>query len=285
VLQAVHLLLSFPLFVVVVAVDPTWVLRSLEEHYARQMGGDGAGRIPAATPHAYLEKIFQIPVRVRPMDPAAYRRLVDGMAGRQVAEAPFVGPADRDIAEGDERDEPADEGFTGELRGPDQEEEERIPPEPTGEALTLESRELDYLKDLGPLVPTPRAAKRLVNVYRLIRVQLTPRERLRFVRQGDGTFPALLFFLALNARFPEEALSLFATIDGEEGDWARVRLLARPIAGGADWARLWADALPGAEPDPIAAPLERLGWRQIVHAAELAARYSLPGAGARAAKA
>ncbi len=34
VLQAVHLLLAFPLFVVVVGVDPRWLLRSLRLHYA-----------------------------------------------------------------------------------------------------------------------------------------------------------------------------------------------------------------------------------------------------------
>jgi hypothetical protein len=305
VLQAVHLLLSFPLFVVVVAVDPTWVLRSLEEHYARQMGGDGVGRVPPATPHAYLEKIFQIPVRVRPMGEMAYRRLIASLAGRQVELEP-ADTAVRDMAEGDERDEFVEDGFMDARIDTDAEAEmeraERLaPPEPTGEALSLEGRELDYLKRLGSLVPTPRAAKRLVNVYRLIRVQLTPRERLRFVREGDGTYPAVLFFLALNARFPEEALALFDAIEGDgDADWMRVRQLARDVEGaGEEWTLLWADSLESAGPmapapmppdptqpsplasDPMQGALVSLGWRQIAHAATLAARYSLPGVGSR----
>ena len=61
VLQAIHLLLTFPLFVVVVAVDMRWVLRALDSHYGDLLnpGEDGA------TSMDYLEKIFQIPYRVR----------------------------------------------------------------------------------------------------------------------------------------------------------------------------------------------------------------------------
>jgi hypothetical protein len=85
------------------------------------------------------------------------------------------------------------------------------------------------LKQLGDLIPTPRAAKRLVNVYRLIRVQLTPAERARFVRKGDGTFHAVMLFLALNARFPSNALELFD----------RIAAAARIAPGGAaSWSEL-----------------------------------------------
>ena len=39
VLQAVHLLLAFPLFVAVVAVDARWVSGALQEQYGRLLGG------------------------------------------------------------------------------------------------------------------------------------------------------------------------------------------------------------------------------------------------------
>jgi hypothetical protein len=72
VLQAVHLLLAFPLFVVVVGVDSRWISKSLHIHYqslwetkvsTSQNGDHKMG------PYDYLEKIFQIPYWVKKMKP------------------------------------------------------------------------------------------------------------------------------------------------------------------------------------------------------------------------
>jgi KAP family P-loop domain len=88
VLQAVHLLLAFPLFVAVVGVDPRWLLRSLEHHYREVLSTpDGAGQRPVddvvteTTPHDYLEKIFQIPFWVRAMDRDSSQKFVAGLIG------------------------------------------------------------------------------------------------------------------------------------------------------------------------------------------------------------
>lgn len=69
VLQAVHLLLAFDLFVVIVGVDARWLERSLEGRYERLIGdrqsSDDQGKRrfhhPAASAQDYLEKIFQVP--------------------------------------------------------------------------------------------------------------------------------------------------------------------------------------------------------------------------------
>ena len=66
VLQAVHLLLAFKLFVVVVGVDSQWLERSLRAHYANLLD----------EPERYLEKIFQIPFRLRSMTLPLYRDLI-----------------------------------------------------------------------------------------------------------------------------------------------------------------------------------------------------------------
>ena len=80
VLQAVHLLLAYPLFVVVVAVDPRWLLHSLRQTYGafRRNGKQRTGdRDPwRTTPQNYLEKIFQIPFSLRPMTSGGYDRLI-----------------------------------------------------------------------------------------------------------------------------------------------------------------------------------------------------------------
>ena len=97
VLQAVHLLLAFPLFVVVVGVDARWVSRSLREHYPHLLvdnvsadkateSGNGTGVAGdaelIASSHDYLEKIFQVPYWVKPMDAEASRSFLEGLAAR-----------------------------------------------------------------------------------------------------------------------------------------------------------------------------------------------------------
>ena len=78
VLQAVHLLLSFPIFVVVVAVDARRLAQSLEAEYPGLLGEDEASdAAPGATPSDYLEKIFQIPFTVAPLDIDVGTRFID----------------------------------------------------------------------------------------------------------------------------------------------------------------------------------------------------------------
>jgi hypothetical protein len=97
VLQAVHLLLAFPLFVVVVGVDPRWLLYSLQqsskafqnqetesdrkgERAENGKEGKKAGHWES-TPLNYLEKIFQIPYSLRPINRRGFGQLVDRFAG------------------------------------------------------------------------------------------------------------------------------------------------------------------------------------------------------------
>lgn len=103
VLQAIHLLLAFPLFVVVVGADPRWLLKSLHTHYRSILGSaewnDGtddpaADGHWAATPQNYLEKIFQIPFCLRPMSSDGYSSLVAADIGQLTASDASPAPAD-----------------------------------------------------------------------------------------------------------------------------------------------------------------------------------------------
>jgi WD40 repeat protein len=91
VLQAIHLLLAFPLFVVVVGVDSRWLLRSLDM-FLRENGG-GEDPRTASTPQNYLEKIFQISQCLRPMSPTGYADLISATVGRLEPD-PLTQPAD-----------------------------------------------------------------------------------------------------------------------------------------------------------------------------------------------
>jgi WD40 repeat protein len=133
VLQAIHLLLAFPLFVVIVGVDSRWLLRSLRTHYREVLGAperrahdsdNSGGEHWAATPQNYLEKIFQISLCLRPMSRSGYADLVTADIGRLIededrppadslsTEAPP--PAEAQIAHEDTSSEPDMEtGRTG----------------------------------------------------------------------------------------------------------------------------------------------------------------------------
>jgi len=83
VLEAVHLLLAFPLFVVVVGVDPRWLRHSLRKQYPENLAENGAGiGAEQATPQQYLEKIFQIPFALRPVDKDGYEEMVGNLLAR-----------------------------------------------------------------------------------------------------------------------------------------------------------------------------------------------------------
>ena len=97
VLEAIHLMLAVELFVVVVAVDPTWLLNALATHYrdlfrrpttsaadAAPTGDEQvAGELAATGPAQYLEKIFQIVLTIPAMDDNGYRLLVHDVLGRR----------------------------------------------------------------------------------------------------------------------------------------------------------------------------------------------------------
>lgn len=95
-LEAIHLLLAIPLFVVVVAVDPRWLLRAIAAHYRDLLQVPAATASPAgeagqvdpddeelwnSTPAQYLEKIFQVVLTLPPLDTSGYQRLLRSVVG------------------------------------------------------------------------------------------------------------------------------------------------------------------------------------------------------------
>ncbi|MGO6899802.1 P-loop NTPase fold protein [Rhizobium ruizarguesonis] len=213
VLQAVQLLLSFPLFVVVVAVDSRWVIRSLEDHYAKLLEAEGRDG-DAATASDYLEKIFQIPYWVRPMTPISSVALLSSMTTGAISpgsltEAPMtpvvhdgdpqpnapeperavaVSPVGSTHAAVQRNADTVDNGL------PD------VPGDTTNlvsgaRALVLTEHERAYMLNIAPWVgSTPRRALRFLNIYRIIKASLDP---ANLQRLESGGYRALLTEIAL----------------------------------------------------------------------------------------
>jgi hypothetical protein len=74
--------------------------------------------------------------------------------------------------------------------------------------LEIRRGERELIKTLFPLVPSPRAAKRLVNVYRLLRALVPPEERARFEADGTGEYRAALLLLGIQCGYPGPAADL-----------------------------------------------------------------------------
>ncbi|HEV2784433.1 MAG TPA: P-loop NTPase fold protein [Actinophytocola sp.] len=203
VLQAVNLLLTMELFVVVVAVDPRWLLRSLERHHEGLFDDNTV---------AYLDKIFHIPVALRPMGDRAVgylRSLLPAAEERATQVTPAVRPAKVTATErsGTERPE-----ISAQRRPVGQATRTGAPAvRPNPEGLRLRESEREFLARLTPILPTPRAIKKLVNLYRLLRLGV-PEGRLDEFTEGPYQAAALL--LAALVGLPHNARTLLADLAG-----------------------------------------------------------------------
>ena len=269
VLQAVHLLLAFPLFVVIVGVDPRWLLHSLKQHAKvfqgkAENGNDGIDeemRHWQSTPLNYLEKIFQIPFTLRPMALTGFGDFIEDLArtpdttagqsaGHEGSAAPAppttatdaeaeakqpaivipssagaasqttpasptveaqrVAPEGAGLVDGRETTieaaaKPATEPTVVEVPPAVVE----VPPESNPEHLRIEDWERECMKQLFWLIPSPRAAKRFVNIYRLLRATVPEEQRDSFVGDAtQGTYRVALVLLAILTGYPSEAADI-----------------------------------------------------------------------------
>ncbi|HET9957128.1 MAG TPA: P-loop NTPase fold protein, partial [Polyangiaceae bacterium] len=207
VLQAIHLLLAFPVFTVVVGVDARWMAHALSKEFpallgtaAEKAGVEGNGRV---SPSDYLEKIFQIPFWVPPLDELTTCALLDKLAGGRKNEATLAGYSPDDLfgeegasfgsvqaglgSGGDSHNSGTypklSESLSERSRStqPGANGSEGDSPHPgliRPVALALDKTEVQAMRELALVIGrSPRATKRFVNSYRLLKAALTDKER------------------------------------------------------------------------------------------------------------
>ena len=201
VLEAVHLLLAFELFVVVVAVDSRWLSSALTEQLsALHEGGASSGQ---ATPQDYLEKIFQLPFWIQPLTTPARQQLVRGLLAGSVRSS--------DSGESDDSDK------TGLSLGHKEAESIEAMLGRQGSALRLEANQLSlspedlrFIESLAPLLgATPRRVKRFVNTCQFLLAIRPP-------LQSEGVCSErriVCFLAAVNEGLPSLGNELFAAIN------------------------------------------------------------------------
>jgi hypothetical protein len=155
VLQLVHMLLAFELFVVVVGVDVNWIRHALQHSIAGIAGPEHGEVEGAPTPQEYLEKIFQVAFWLEPMNPTRVASYLASLIRKPATSSPA----------------------------------------PRWEIDTLE---LDFLRALSAQIATsPRRAKRLINVYRLIKARLSDTQLDTFLTRSNHTSGPYQIALAL----------------------------------------------------------------------------------------
>jgi len=267
-LEAIHLLLAVELFVVVVAVDPRWLLQALHSHYRDQLTGPADGTTAADDERAlwrpsavqYLEKIFQVVLTLPPLATGGYVTLVDSLINPQ-DETTRTGP--RPTGDGQQLPEaapaepavPVTGRHTGDGSQPDGQQEDADLgtdivdlPAPRiverSDPLAFSGDEQRLLHLLGPpMITTPRAAKRLANSYGLL-AALRPGD-LAEHRDGDHPgYRAAMVLLATLIGYPELGPDLFPHIHEHAA---------------ADPAAPWAQLVRGLQPHP-----EGGTWRNAI---------------------
>lgn len=242
VLRAVHLMQAYPLFVVVVGVDPGWLLRSVNKSFAVFENDNTAKEDDKdweTTPQDFLEKIFQVPFCLRRMSENGFGNLIEHLF--RIKQTPnqkrLVGQPEpgqskivREQKEGkssdnggqaDERDNVHRQiGESGLPEGDDGWETEPEKAAPTTEftitrdALQITPWEAEFAKLLFPFITTPRSTKRFTNIYRIVKVFAGKDELGVFEgsREVAGDFQIVMILLAVLIGGREDLPALFAEI-------------------------------------------------------------------------
>ncbi|WP_019601994.1 P-loop NTPase fold protein [Teredinibacter turnerae] len=228
VLQAIHLMLAFPLFMVVVGVDARWLGRALKQRYPflhHESDADtGHTEAHQASTHDYLEKIFQIPFWLKPLDENATAGFLRGLLRDQVLKAPPPPTVDTGEVQESVGDEPSEasedtepgyvEQLTRQAAGASNSLRAQLL---SSDALLLSEYELQFIAELGGLVGrSPRAVKRFVNLYRILKAS-HPDTRLASFSDEQGLCRVPLLLLAVLCGFPKGAADFFNLVS-EGGD-------------------------------------------------------------------
>jgi sugar-specific transcriptional regulator TrmB len=237
VLQAIRLLLSFPLFVVVVGVDVRWVASALHQRFGDLLALDGPGErtnsasAAQATAMDYLEKIFQIPFWIAPMSADDAGRLIRGIVDIEtIGEPPYREPS----GQSSPTTVPSEIGdLISIVTATD--DPELVPQEiergaDAAEGLKLYRHELEAMSRLGEIAGrTPRATKRFLNLYRVLKGADSRTRSRRFLGE-DGQYRAVLVLLAVVCGRPSSACRFLRALWHEKeqldlASFARTRMI------------------------------------------------------------
>jgi hypothetical protein len=228
-LEAIHLLLSFPLFVVVVAVDARWLSAALRHEFSGLLASpleisgldDSQSGMESATSLDYLEKIFHVPYWIRRLETDGAQRLLSGWLRPNLQQSSTSTHQDNIQPNSPAHKRENETAWDG-------------------------SEEMALLADVAPLLGrSPRTVRRFVTVYRFLRATAPGRPKehaparwsapdselavllLALVHGVPKIAPAICNHIA-SARPGTPIGALFTSLDAATGvrdtvDWRRIK--------------------------------------------------------------
>ncbi|WP_192562090.1 P-loop NTPase fold protein [Pseudomonas gozinkensis] len=194
ILQAVHLLLGFPLFIVFVAADVRWVNRALTKHYPDlldEQHAESFNKKIGATAHDYLEKIFQIPYWVRPMSANSSAALLESRIQNFNTDTTSLSTSPIT----------SDEAITNNTADSTEDFSDNSKEKTQNNRLIFSNDERTFLSQLAPFAGnSPRRVLRFINTYRIIKISLSDEENEALEQRY---FRELLLSLAISIGTPE----------------------------------------------------------------------------------
>lgn len=245
VLQAVHLLLAFPLFAVVVGVDQRCLRQSLglqfaglvqaDRNFDKRETSDGESDPQRpwpddqrVTPLDYLEKIFHIPFHLPNMTKEGYSQLMHSLTEPSPSAAAVDQGGHPSPAPSSSLPPVTASGGEGSTTSPvrsalssdgkqmvlgSSPETKSVKNRVIG-SVPLESWERTGLARSHALIRTPRGAKRLLNTYRLVRAGVSESrwDAFRGATQQPGDYLVVMLLLAAASGYPTLARMWFAAL-------------------------------------------------------------------------
>jgi hypothetical protein len=228
VVDAVNLLMAYPLFVVIVGVDPVWIKNALIKKHTFQFTGqiDGSNesglQLEKIDPAFYLEKIFQIPFHLKDASKHKVRDMIKSLAQVKPAVSlplPISEGSTTEIIEKINTDQPErnltnppvinnKEASIINLPGVSQKDKP--------EAVEISDAETILLQDIGEIIgENPRAIKRFINTYRVIKAHedFSIDERAK-----KDELLVIMFLLALPISNYRKLMKSFETFINDDGN-------------------------------------------------------------------
>ena len=201
VLEAVNLLMAFPLFVVVVGVDARWIKNALLKKHSIQfatpsLSADADREI--LEPSSYLEKIFQVAFHLKDAGKDVVKQTIRSLASNGTdihSPEPSQTIFTESIGSGDATEKTSDGASTSQIFSDHRRVVNSSMTQPiVPKTLVLTDLEIGYMAEMSEIIGSnPRAIKRFVNTYQIIKAH----DEFEYDLNNNKELVGILFLLAL----------------------------------------------------------------------------------------
>ncbi|MBD2211264.1 hypothetical protein H6G27_15400 [Nostoc linckia FACHB-104] len=219
VLEAVQLLVKTPLFVVVLAIDERYIARALEKVYAGVLHRKGK---PSGID--YIEKIIQIPYRVRPIARSSLKNYLEAQMQYDKEEIEDINnnkvTPDIDESQPEENEVTRQSVARGTINNTaddgkaESEDKNELMADLPLQVIKFTKEEFDTVHECCQHIDlSPRTLKRLINVYKLFKIVWFRSSRLQDIQEDETIRKVIVSFLALSGRYPFLMRSVFEDLE------------------------------------------------------------------------